>query len=160
MICLNSHDKLQADVATLTAQVEQLSKCCKELWSMNCTQLAEFDAILAAKDEELAMLHQQLNRPAPVSASLEQGTQPVPVPVHHHKGRAPPVDPFSGDNPLIQFEDWLPGLKWAADWYAWTEQEHLLQLAGHLRSRALQKWNFLDDRDKSTLGSVVKSLQA
>ena len=42
----------------------------------------------------------------------------------------------------------------------WTKEEHLMQLAGHLRSRALQEWNLLDANDKSTLDSAVKSLQA
>ena len=80
-------------------------------------------------------------------------------PVHHRKGKAPPADSFSGDDPTLPFEDWLPGLQWAVVWYAWTEAEHLLQLAGYLRGRALQEWNLLDSHDKVTLDSMVASLK-
>jgi len=82
--------------------------------------------------------------------------------VHHCKGKAPPapVDRFSGDDPTLQFEDWLPGLQQTADWYAWTEAEHLLQLAGHLRGQALQEWNLLDSHNIVTLDSTVTSLKA
>jgi len=86
--------------------------------------------------------------------------QPIPRTAHHRKGKAPPVDPFSGDHLLLRFENWLPGLQRATDWYVWTEEEHLLQFAGHLRSCALQKWNLLDNTDKSTFDTAVKALQA
>ena len=59
--------------------------------------------------------------------------------MHHRKVKAPPVHSFSGGDPTLPFEDWLPGLQRAADWYAWTEAEHLLQLAGHLHGRALKE---------------------
>ena len=154
----NSRDTLQGEVTALTAEVEKLSRRCKELWSLNCTQLAEFDEILSVKDEELAALCQQGRNS---TAAAAHTTYPgLPGPVHLCKGKAPPVDPFSGDDPSLQFEDWLPGLKRAADWYAWTEEEHLLQLAGHLRSQALQEWNLLDSSDKASLASAVKSLKA
>ena len=70
------------------------------------------------------------------------------------------MDLFSGDDPSLQIEDWLPGLQWVADWYAWTDAEYLLQLAGHLCSQALQEWNLMDSADKATLDSAVKSLKA
>jgi len=123
----------------------------------NCAQLIEFDAILAAKDEQITTLHRQSTSPTPVAVHTGQTVQPVTA--HHRKGKAPPVDPFSGDDPSLQFEDWLPGLQWAADWYAWTDAEHLLQLAGHLCSRALQEWNLMDSADIATLDSAVKSLK-
>ena len=34
----SSRDTLQEEVIKLTAEVEKLSQCCKELWSLNCTQ--------------------------------------------------------------------------------------------------------------------------
>ena len=92
--------------------------------------MAEFDKILSAKDEKIATLRQLARHSAATTAVSESTQQAGPRPVHHRKGKAPPVDPFSGDDPSVQFEDWLPGLQRAADWYAWTEAEHLLQLAG------------------------------
>ena len=37
-----------------------------------------------------------------------------------------------------------PLLQRAADWNEWSESEIHIQLAGHLRGRALQEWNLLD----------------
>ena len=41
----------------------------------------------------------------------------------------------------------------------WTESEILIQLAGHLRGRALMEWNLLEDRDKQHWKCAVKTLQ-
>ena len=46
------------------------------------------------------------------------------------RGKTPPVDTFSG---RTSFEDWYHALKCAAKWNAWTNEETLLQLSGHLR---------------------------
>jgi len=137
-----SRDALEVEVTRLTAEVERLSKRCKELWSLNCSQIAEFDELLSAKVEEIATLRQLGGQCA--TAVWESSQLAGPRPVHHRKGKAPPapVDRFSGDDPTLQFEDWLPGLQRAADWYAWTEAEHLLQLAGHLRGQALQNGTY------------------
>ncbi len=51
--------------------------------------------------------------------------------------KAPPVDPFTGENPEIRLEEWLPSLQRASTWNGWTEEELLLQLVGHVRGRAL-----------------------
>ena len=53
------------------------------------------------------------------------------------RGKAPPVDPFDEETPDVTFEDWLPTLKRAASWNEWSGEETLIQLAGHLRKRAL-----------------------
>ena len=53
------------------------------------------------------------------------------------KGKAPPVDFFTGEDPEVKFEDWLPTLERTAVWNGWTDEEALIQLAGHLRGRAL-----------------------
>ena len=47
------------------------------------------------------------------------------------RGRAPPLDKFSEEDPTVRLDDWLPSLSWVADWYGWLEQETLIQLAGH-----------------------------
>ena len=50
-------------------------------------------------------------------------------------GKAPPVDPFTGDDPEIRFDDWLPTLTRASYWNEWSPEENLLHLAGHLRGQ-------------------------
>lgn len=57
-------------------------------------------------------------------------------------------------------DDWLPSLERAASWNAWTDEEKLLQLAGHLRGRTLQEWNLIPTEDRSNFADAVKSLRA
>lgn len=55
-------------------------------------------------------------------------------------GRVQHLDPFTGDpKGELNFDDWLPTLERAAKWNQWTEEEQLLQLAGHLRGRAFRE---------------------
>ena len=55
-----------------------------------------------------------------------------------------------GEDPECRLDDWYPTLKRAANWNAWTEDDLLLQLAGHLKRRALQEWSLLTDEDRAT----------
>ena len=55
------------------------------------------------------------------------------------RGKAPPIDPYTAEDVRITFDDWLPILEQAAVWNEWTPEESLMQLAGHLRGRALQE---------------------
>ena len=75
-----------------------------------------------------------------------------------HCGRAPPVDPFTGEDPEVCVEDWVPSLRRVADWNEWSEEELLFQLAGHLWGRALQEWNLLDEHDKVRWETTVQAL--
>ena len=65
---------------------------------------------------------------------------------------------FSGDNPDARFDDWLPSLQRAATWNRWSEEELLMQLVGHMRGRALQEWDLLDESDKATFAVATQSL--
>ena len=53
--------------------------------------------------------------------------------------QSPPIDSFNGEDSEIRFDDWIPTLERAATWNGWTEDERLMQLAGHLCGRALQE---------------------
>ena len=77
-----------------------------------------------------------------------------------HLGKAPPVDSFTGENPEVRLDDWLPTLERASTWNEWTEDELLLQLAGHLRGRALQEWNLIDSGSKGTYSRGTDSLRS
>ena len=76
----------------------------------------------------------------------------------HRKGKAPPVDPFTGEDPEVRFVDWFPTLTWASRWNEWTPEESLMQLAGHLRGHALQEWALLEDREKNSWDGAVAAL--
>ena len=95
----------------------------------------------------------------PVSGTdkLEGGlTQPVRLKSRWVK--APPVDPFMGEEMEIRLDDWVPSLERAATWNEWTEGELLLQFAGHLWVCALQEWSLLDEASKETYQTTVESL--
>ena len=52
------------------------------------------------------------------------------------RGKAPPVDPFTGEGLASTLDDWLSSLQIATTWYGWSEDEKLMQFGGHLRGRA------------------------
>ena len=61
-------------------------------------------------------------------------------PVRKRLGKAPPVDFFNGEQLEVRLEDWLPTLERAVAWNGWSNEELLLQLAGHMRGKVLQEW--------------------
>ena len=73
-------------------------------------------------------------------------------------GKAPPIDQFTGEQLDCRFEDWLPTLERGADWNRWSSEEKLMQLAGHLRGKALQEWNLMSASDKATFQSATSEL--
>ena len=74
------------------------------------------------------------------------------------RGKAPPIDFFTGEDPEMRLDNWLPTLERASVWNGWSEKETLLQLAGYLMNRALQEWNLLSEEDHSTYRPAVKAL--
>jgi len=75
------------------------------------------------------------------------------------RGKALPIDEFTAEDSRTTFDDWIPILERAANWNNWTPEESLMQLAGHLRGRALQEWKLLDLKDKVTYEKAVKALK-
>ena len=73
----------------------------------------------------------------------EGGPSQGPSRVQRYRGNAPPVDPFTGKDPEVRLNDWLPALTRASLWNEWTPDEALMQLAGYLRGHALQEWELL-----------------
>ena len=75
------------------------------------------------------------------------------------QGKAPLVDSYTGEDPAILLDDWLPILKRAAKWNEWTQEELLLQLAGHLRGQALLEWSLLGVEVKKTHPLAIEALR-
>ena len=75
------------------------------------------------------------------------------------KGKAPPFDTFSGEDPEVCLDDWFPSLQRASTWNGWTEEEELMQLAGSLRGRALREWTLLPHSDSTNVRSGVEALR-
>ena len=181
------HASLREEVSSVREKLEEERVKYKALWRMSCEQLARHDDLMAAKEKEIEDLKASL-RGVPLSSGgatpprreeTSEATSAVGTPrgrsvpefksprtterstvgagiASSRKGKAPPVETFSGDS---SFEDWLPALKRAATWNAWSSDETLIQLAGHLRGRAIEEWNLMDDSEKEDLEKAVDALK-
>ena len=79
-----------------------------------------------------------LMRTAPLVSLAEPPVAPPPTLLTVQcRGKASPIDSFNGEDSEIRFDDWIPTLERVATWNGWTEDERLIQLAGHLCGRAL-----------------------
>ena len=76
------------------------------------------------------------------------------------RGKAPPIDLYTGEDPKVRIDDWLPALKRAVSWNDWSEVEILIHLVGHLRGRALQEWNLLGETERSKLEVAMGALRS
>ena len=155
---------LKAELEKQKAELERQRTKTRDLWRLNCEQLADFDSSLAEKDEEIASLKDEVSRlhrssPSASSEATSAESGGVPVSSRVRRGKASPVDPFTGEDPECRL-DWLPTLSRAADWNSWTEEDLLIQLAGHLKGRALQEWNLLSDDDRAAYSRAVAALRS
>ena len=148
-------ENLKSDLSTMNERVATLEEALvkekdklKGIWRMNCEQLAAYDQEITAKDTEIAQLKSRLavvpiGRPLdPIAASFIPTTQrssPLPevsdATVRRRTDKAPPVDPFTGDNSDIRFEDWLPSLERAANWNGWSDEEKLMHTVSRVPER-------------------------
>ena len=166
-------DAVKAENLELRQQLNQEKVRLREVWRTNCQCLAGYAKLLAQQEAEISRLKGWISRlkglqsarsthfATPVSGEeVSSGLEERPHAVTHKPRwcKAPPVDPFTGDNPEMRLEDWLPSLQQASSWNQWTEEELLLQLAGHLRGCALQEWGLLDESSKKTYSAAVECL--
>ena len=182
------------EVSEMKESVKREKEKVREIWRLNCEQLAQYDAECTSKDAEIVVLKAKIcelesdrdgpeveasstDPPAPrdvpaesISARLTTplshaspaATSSGPQPMPHRpsrRGKAPPVDAYTGENAEVRFEDWLPTLERAASWNGWSDDERLMQLAGYLRGRALQEWNLLAVEDKATYEAATRVLR-
>ena len=128
--------------------------------------------MITAKDNEIEELKRQLEETSPPSGSVESVSHLPPgggashteepartVVPRTRRGKAPPVDSFTGEDLEVWLDDWLPSLERAKLWNGWTEDELMLQLAGHLRGRAHQEWSLLGAEAKTSYDTAVKALR-
>lgn len=95
---------------------------------MSCGQVAEHDAMIVSKDEEIARLKAQLaerrHQRTPCSDDDLAPTLEPPQPRESRRGRAPPVDKFTGKDPAVRLDNWLPGLSQGSHWNGWSPEEN------------------------------------
>ncbi|XP_064384634.1 uncharacterized protein LOC135333581 [Halichondria panicea] len=161
---------LTEEVSSMRIKLQSVNVRMKDLWKANCSLAREFEEVVQCKDDEIAELKRQLASTSIVVPTLRamapefmHGTITVSddvtiggiTPVERtvggaRRGRAPPVDPYSGEDECIRLDDWLSALTRTSTWNRWTEEDQLIQLAGHLRGRALQEWDLIPSEDKQT----------
>ena len=76
------------------------------------------------------------------------------------RGKAPPIEFFSGEDPAITVDDWLPSLERASSWNGWSTSEKLMQLPGYLKGRALQEWRLLRQTVQWDFSAAVDALRS
>lgn len=76
------------------------------------------------------------------------------------RGKTPPVNEFSGEDPDVLLEDWLPSLERASQWNAWCEEDQMIQLVCHIKGRALQEWNLVHPDQRSTFTQAIEALRS
>ena len=175
-------EELRASQATVEVERDRVKEKARDMWHVTYKQISDYDAECVAKDTEIADLHKRIeeleahgvvavhppprgDKPAdatPRKAAAGGGGDPSKADVSSmaRKGKAPPVDAYKGDDVELRLDNWLPTLDRAAKWNSWTEEEKLMQLAGHLRGRALQEWNLLQGEDKGSYGAAVSALRS
>ena len=168
----------------LAADLEHEKERRKQMWRLSCQQLSEHDELVAEKDAEIQKLSEELSRVRRSPDRRETSSSDVRSVFHtcrvresaseeasdedetgleqaakKRRGRAPPLESFTGESEDTTLDDWLPGLRRVADWNHWSEKEILIQLAGYLRGRALQEWNLLSKNERKSYKTAVKSLK-
>ena len=165
---------LRTEVGTLKQSLKSQTAKAKKFWSQKCEQLLAHEAAIEEKDVIIATLHDEIHggmkqwhslSELEVSTDVSTPLLPVASPqseVHGatqgRRGKAPPVDSYHGSDPEVHFDDWLPTLERAAQWNQWSDEERLLQLAGHLRGKAAREYALLSTDDKQSFGSAVQAL--
>ena len=157
------------EVEKLKVDLKVAKEKAKQMWKFSCSQSREQEEQIAALEAEIALLKATKSREMSsagspsLSVPLSGRSSPVepdPVPVRpSRRGKAPPVDAFTGEDPAVKLEDWLPVLKRASLWNRWSQEEELIQLAGHLRGRALQEWDLLKTSDRTKFETAVEALR-
>ena len=182
-----SESTAAARIEELSGELVREKERVRHVWRLNCEQIAHYDAELVEREREIAALKNQLEvekkrrmKSTEVELPASRETVPTIVTEHRHspiptvdtgtrgvstnttqrRGKAPPVDLFTGENTELRFDDWLPNLERASAWNGWTDEELLLQLAGHLRGRALLEWNLLDQEEKSSYQTATEALRS
>ena len=84
----------------------------------------------------------------------------TPTAPEPRRGKAPPIAFFSGDDPALLLDDWIPSLERAAQWNGWTSQEKLIQLPGYLMGRALQEWHLLTSDEQKSYSAALDALRS
>ena len=171
----------EEQILALQGALDKEKQKSKRFWREKCEQLLTYEENLEAKEVEIALLKARLmtatsnrseyadrvilsphrvegnaSRTIMTATSLDSSTVQIST---TRRGKAPPIEPFTGEGVDILFEEWLPSFERTATWNGWSEAEKLIQLAGHLRGKALQEWSLLGGADRAVYKNVTTALK-
>ena len=162
------------EINRLRKALQKAEQKATRFWKLQCEQMLVHEEEMEAKETEISSLRGQLivlqptrvTLPSPSVASgtrdsasvheelLDDSPRRETVGLSHgRKGKAPPVDAFTGESLDVMWEDWIPTLE---RWNGWSDEEKLMQLAGHLRGKAQQEWALLPEDQKRTFAKAAK----
>jgi len=166
---------LRTEVGTLKQGLKSQTAKAKRFWLQKCEQplaheaaIEEKDAIIATLQDEIYGGMRQWHSLSELEVSTDIGTPLLPVAstqsevhgaIQGCRGKAPPADSYHGSDPEVCSGDWLPTLERAAQWNQWSDEERLMQLAGHLRGKAACEYALLSNDDKKSFVSAVQALR-
>ena len=160
-------NEARAEIETLHREVKVQTAKAKRFWTQKCEQLLTHETVVEEKDAEIARLQELINNRARTmtTAAVETLSEDVSLSeagavFRDRQGKALPVDPFKCSDPEFIFEDWLPTLERAATWNGWSEDEKLMQLAGHLHGKAACEYSLLSSEEKCAFPTAVQALRA
>ena len=112
---------LTETIETLQTQLSEHKDRIREMWRSNCRYVTEVDEELASKDAEIQRLQEQIQGMEVAVSEVHHSPVVPPIPVvastrPTRRGKAPPVDSFSGEDAETTMDDWLPSLQRAAEW--------------------------------------------
>jgi len=102
-------------------------------WVINLCTCVTLTDPLASQIPSIGTSSQLTSTCLPMIPHLQLDSNPL----MHQRGKAPPINKFTAEDKCITFDDWLPILESAATCNGWSKEESLMQLAGHIRGRAL-----------------------
>ena len=119
---LKQANERQAAMETEMAALKEQEKVrYRKLWNLNCAQLIEFHEALSAKEVEVKELQEQVRGsvpgrslpryPSPTVSSESYVGEAISRGSTQRRGRAPPVEMFSGEDTENTLNDWIPSLK-------------------------------------------------
>ena len=112
------------EIEKLKCDLKAAKDKAKQMWTLSCSQSREQEEQIAALEAEVALLKASKSREtsgagSPSVSGRSSPVSPTPEIVHvrpTRRGKAPPVDSFTGEDPAVKLEDWLPVLKRASLW--------------------------------------------
>ena len=158
-------ERLHEEITSLTgvvegqkSEIESQKTIIAVLWQRNHTHMAKLDDALTEIQRLKASQPGDRGSDRAVSGCGEEEGTPS-LHFRPRRGKAPPVQPFTGEDPECPLDDWLPTLQRAAEWNGCGGDDLLLQLAGHLKGRTRQEWTLLCPAEKGSYDTAVVALR-